>query len=278
MAIRILINYARSGGTLLAKCLDQLPQTLILSEIHPTYKTGKDLWEQIEMQCGLKLKSKSFTAAMTELHDYCEENSLKLVIRDWTFIDWTPHAINNFDPSKKFSLLNAIPTEIETKVLGFVRDPIDIWISRWFPPLFFEVYEGYAEALKKEGLEILKFEDFCKNSDHTMKKICNVFDLEFHDVYKKFYLSNNIQGDQSDWGWSRSEQREIKLPKRKFLSQNRRRQLSELMAGESLNEVFGYSPDYASREIEESTLQRKVGQNLLYWLEKSRLKRPKERY
>ena len=77
MAI-IMLCYARSGGTLLNKCLGSLSDTIILSEVNPVGSgSGKNkeslnsVYEQAKYWYNIELKNHDFKNAIIELDEYC---------------------------------------------------------------------------------------------------------------------------------------------------------------------------------------------------------------
>ena len=136
MAI-IMLCYARSGGTLLNKCLGSLPNTIVLSEVNPIGGgIGKDkensfvtVYEQAKNWYNIELKNRDFKNAVFELEEYCINNNFNLIIRDWTIVNFAPMRKNHYQPCHDFLTLNELE-ELTPKVFAFARDSIDVWISR----------------------------------------------------------------------------------------------------------------------------------------------------
>ena len=106
MAVIVMICYARSGGTVLNKCLGSLPNVVMLSEVSPIGggwgKEGPDSFTTVKEQAKnwyqIELSSDDFVENIVELEKFCNDNKLYLVVRDWSFINFMPHEYNNFNP------------------------------------------------------------------------------------------------------------------------------------------------------------------------------------
>lgn len=254
MAITLLINYARSGGTILSKCLAAMPDVVLLSEVHPQKCAITSVKEQALAWYNIELISDNYLEAVLELHEICQEKNKHLVIRDWTFYDFTPHAINEFKAAKRFQALELLQEKIEIKPIAFVRDAIDIWISRWKPPHFFPHYESYIEILLDSKIPIFKYENFCQDTKKTIKSICKAGFIPYSPAYKNYPVQKNVTGDNTSGYLSRGKsnviiqnlkRRQLSLGEIKSLQRNKSMQIS--------NQLLGYPADYYQSELEDSS-------------------------
>lgn len=200
--VRILHHMARSGGTIISKCLGCMGGVILLSEIHPFgYKKQyfNPLW-QAHHWFGLlrpmdlnKIKVGSplgFQDAINMICERCMERNLTLVIRDWSHIDFTgwPH---NMNPSYKLSTAYALSPYCKIINAATVRHPIDQWISfresqSWvgkeYPiERYLFGYRKFAEVASRIGY--VKYEDFVENPSHALKKICTMLHVSFDPEY-----------------------------------------------------------------------------------------------
>ena len=70
--IIVMLAYARSGGTLLNRCISSLPGTLVLSEINVEAfcpSSCNTIKEQAKKWYDIELKSDGFIENISEIHD-----------------------------------------------------------------------------------------------------------------------------------------------------------------------------------------------------------------
>ena len=106
--IRLIHNLPRSGGTIISKCISAQKDVVLLSEIHPdgnemlkkmfpNVNVSMDpisqsvkwynLFTSLEIE-EFKNKKLNFEDKIEIILKKCETNSKKLVIRDWSYIDY----------------------------------------------------------------------------------------------------------------------------------------------------------------------------------------------
>lgn len=247
--ITVMICFARSGGTLLNRCLGSLPNTVMFSEVNPfacadgtegpeTYKT---LHKQALEWYGINLRSENFVGCILELEEHCRQNNKKLIIRDWPLINFSGHHEGS-NPPNKLLTLRALEGKCEIKAFAFVRDAIDVWISHKMKNVysFFPEYLRYIEAVKAENIPIFKYEDFCRDPHTSMKSICDYAGLEYQDVTSDYYKYTKITGDTVR---SRGlKQQKITLFPRKVIPAKKSYDLSTSEEMKKANEMMGYNP------------------------------------
>ncbi len=254
MTIKFIFSYARSGGTLLARCIDAMPDTIVLSEVHPIYQINGSIKEQVKKRYHIELLSEGYEANVSELYALCKEKNWQLIIRDWTFIDFTPHAINKFEPSYSFTAYKLLAKQFDLNAISFVRNPIDIWISRNCPKGFFEVYRKYVKKLIDKKISIFKYEEFCEGHQKIMPEICDELNLTFHPSYVQFSGVTNMPGDDGSHPDSRGRQTmTISTFPRRHISQNQLRFLERNQKLIQSNEALNYSSNYHDVPIELTT-------------------------
>lgn len=253
MSIILMINYARSGGTILSKCLASLENTVLISEVNPKANALYSIQEQSLKWYNIKLKQNNYIKAVLELYEICNKKNKKLIIRDWTFIDFTPCHQNNFSPSYKLSHLEMLKKETEVIPFCFIRDAIDIWISRWMPPHFFPHYKKYVEAALNANLPLYKFEDFCEEPESLLKAICNQTSLDYSENYKNYIHYNNITGDNTAPLISRGQEQKLIYPlKRKNIPTAEIKKVNGNTDMIEANKIAGYSLNYFDKPIDRS--------------------------
>jgi len=254
MSIILMICFARSGGTILNKALASLPNIVMLSEVNPLGggwgEAGPDSYSTVYEQAlhwyGIQLKNKKFKESIIELNKFCEEHGKKLLIRDWSFVNFVGHEYNNFTPPKRLLTYEEI-SELNPKIFVFVRDSIDVWISRGTPDVeqFFEEYLDYVKAVKNLNVPIFKHENFTRNPRSTLKEICNTLGLEYKDVIETCINYKNVNGDvQIKEGSRGAKQRKIKPLARKIISVENISQLDKCHKMVEANKLLRYPTTY----------------------------------
>lgn len=205
MAIRLLIVYARSGGTLFNQCLAALPDTVVISEVHKlrrslSKKRAEDttcIWGQAKQWYGISLKQESFIEAILELEEYCDRNNLSLIIRDWTFASFYPFETNNFNPSKCMDTYDKLSKVTTVIPFVMVRNALDVWISRGRPDLgaFSTTYKVYIDTILKYKFKCFKYENLCSKPDETMLEVCKFINLSYASDYKSQFIHSKVNGD-----------------------------------------------------------------------------------
>ncbi|MCG8568560.1 MAG: FkbM family methyltransferase [Spirochaetes bacterium] len=224
MAI-VMLNYARSGGTLLNKCLASLSNIVMLSEINPlgggwsqagaeSYST---VYEQAFYWYGIQLKSKGFKEAIEELEEYCASHNKILIIRDWSYINFAHCHYNAFDPPNRFLILETLSKQ-NLKIFGFIRNPIDIWISQNCPEInqFTQEYFQYLKTLNNLKVPVFKYEEFATDPKKQLEKICKTINISYQDVFDKCLEYSKVNGDTQRKSYQ--QKTEISLNPRKTIS------------------------------------------------------------
>ncbi len=253
MAVRLMICYARSGGTVLNQCLGCLPHVVIMSEVNPLgggggkgpvqYKTVKS---QAKQWYGIELHSNDFVESVLELEEVCNNMGYYLVIRDWTFVNFVPCVNNKWNPPNSLLTLEMLKHKCEVLPFAFIRDAIDVWISRGISiEDFFGPYLRYIKAIREANIPIFKYEDFCRDPDKVMQQICECIHLEYSPSYRKYASFQNVNGDVQVRGGSRgAKQRKIALLPRRYISKKKIEQVNRCKKMIEANTLMGYPVSY----------------------------------
>lgn len=255
MSISFIYCYARSGGTLLNRCLNNLKDVIVMSEVHPIYDSADAIshtmsfaWQAKEWH-GIELKANNYVDQTLELYSWCKANKKHLVIRDWSYIDFTPSKYNEFSPCNKSSSFELLSAVADVKVIAFVRNAIDVGLSlKNDVGEFSKSYINYVTYLKNNNIDLFKYEDFCTNPLATMEKICNSLNLPCFNGESVSCESCNVIGDI---GFSRGNRKKsvVRL-KRKYVS---RVTINTINSNELLNkcnQLLGYNDHYSSQQSE----------------------------
>lgn len=230
----ILHNLARSGGTLVSKCIGCMDHVALLSEIHPQGTRHFNPLAQASEWFGLLTEDDirrfrhdreklSFQDAIALIRDRAAENDLHLILRDWAHLDFIAVPFLPI-PSNRFGLVDYLAEQFDLRRLCLVRHPIDNWLSlRKLRILnggvsietFLRGYRHYAERAVEVGF--VKYEDFVAQPATTLERMCETLGLPFDPAFQAHWNSYlKVTGDTG--GTSRgSRSSEIKvLPRAAF--------------------------------------------------------------
>lgn len=251
-----MIGYARSGGTLLARCLASLPAVMLFSEVNPRRWPGAGngrytLNAQARAWHGIELRAQGFADGASELAAYAAREGKHLVFRDWSVIDFVPMKENGFKPAGRFSAWDALAVLPQVRAFGFIRDAIDVWISNGCRDDFFRYYRAYLEALIGLGIPIYRYEDFCADPDLFMQRLCAEMGLPYDPGYQAFHRVGAVTGDVDLPTPSRGMRfgRVVNLPRRR-ISSAQRKWLKQNEDARAVNRLAGYPIDYEARPLE----------------------------
>lgn len=251
MSVTLLINFSRSGGTILSRCLACIPDVILVSEVHPVGCAMDTIKDQVKKWYNINLQEEDFLGSVIELEKICSKSDLHLVIRDFTFNDFIPNELNGYKARNRLSTMEMLNNELKVKTFVLVRDSIDVWISRWKPEKFFEAYKKYVDEILNHNLQVFKFEDFCENPARIIREICNNSGIRFSESYKEYNNYTNITGDNLLKEQSRGAKQVNILPlKRKQLSNTEIKWLNSNQDMIEANTKLNYPINYYDREIE----------------------------
>jgi hypothetical protein len=247
--IRILHQLARSGGTVICRCLASMESVVLLSEIHPLGTRMFNPLQQANEWYGLLRPADrarvgtgnlTFPDAIRLIAERCAEQDRILVLRDWNHLDFI--GLPFVQPLYRPQLAETLRGEFELLRFATVRHPLDQWLSLVNHPLFAERLaigkylrgvrrfaemvagleaQAETEGARQPGAAMLHYEDFTANSDAALMQLCNALHIPFDPGYRQRWASyRNITGDVLP---GRSEAGEItRLPRQESTADLRR--------------------------------------------------------
>lgn len=249
-AVTVMLCFARSGGTVLNRCLGMLPNVVMLSEVNPLGggwgPRGADSYTTVGAQAkhwyGIELKSDDFSDALVELADACRRRDRVLIVRDWSFIDFVPHEYNGMQPPRRFLTLDALESRVGVRPFAFVRNAIDVYLSRrGDTEAFFRDYLAYVRELVRRKVPIFRYEDFCRNPEGTLRALCRLSGARFSDAFRRYEEYENVNGDVQLGTASRGiRRRGIRPLKRKPVDADLRRRIGGNPDMVAANRLLGY--------------------------------------
>ena len=209
--LRIFSNLARTGGTLVSRCLGSMEGIAMLSEIHPFGSQVSDTfnilsqarkWYQVPNTELLGNKRFSFNEITRLIAEALEEKGLQLIIRDWVHVDFMAVPFLE-EPCYRSRLVEFLEKDFEITQFHLVRHPVPQWFStdklsiihgRLSLEKYLEGHCRYAELCQQNGF--IRYEDFTVEPERIMQLICDGLQVD----YDPGFLHNwsdyiNVTGD-----------------------------------------------------------------------------------
>ena len=208
--IRVIHHMARTGGTLICRCLASMDNVVLLSEIHPLGLRMFDPLRQAHEWYGLlteqdiaslRQRPLEFAEAILLLHQRCSEQGKQLVLRDWSHLDYT--GVPFVRPAFRSLLAEALLPGFSLLQIATVRHPLDQWISLTRQPVFRDklpVADFLSGALHFARFAVdcgyIRYEDFTREHDASLVQLCEALELPFDPQYRTRWRDyTNITGD-----------------------------------------------------------------------------------
>ncbi len=249
-SVRILVNYSRSGGTLLSRVLGSLPGVVLLSEVNPkqNHAPHTDINFQMREWYGVEVEGNSFPEKIGFVQQWCADQGKTLIVRDVSAFDFMPNSTNNFSPAGRFETVHQLSEHFETECIGFVRDAIDVWISRDCPPYFSRHYLPYVQALLDLRIPIFKYESFCRRPEVELPRICSAWSLPCDlTALERFHANHRVTGDNQTEKPSRGfAQPHIVTLERRRIADSLQKHLEDDKNLKQANALLDYPETYVS--------------------------------
>lgn len=245
--IRILHTLARTGGTVIGKCIGVMPGVAMLSEVHPavtkllqhplTQRTP-DVVKLLQRMEPLRqahhwfglltpedraaLVTRGalppFEEAVDLIYRRACERGLTLILRDWSHLDF---AAAPFIARATNRLTTSAVLEPRYNVVSttFVRHPIDQWLSIQNIPMLKQrltlgqYLEGTLKfAIEAQRLGFIRYEDFTREPDAQVRLLCERLRIGFDPAYRQRWATyTKITGDTKG---TRAQTEIVSLPRR----------------------------------------------------------------
>jgi hypothetical protein len=255
--VRILHSMARSGATVVCKCLATMANVVLLSENHPDAS-------RIHMQFNPIVQANSWYGLLTPedmrslpqgsqrmpfadevalVERRCRERGLSLILRDWTHLDFqgVPYTV----PGYRLKTAEALAGRFQVLATSAVRHPIDQWLSQENAPAmrgkvtleaFLDGYRRFAEVAAPIGF--IRFEDFTRDPDGQLVTLCQRLNVTFDPGYGKRWRDyRKITGDVE----STRKQADIEPASRRPVPEGLLARFEENQAYQASLRLLGYS-------------------------------------
>lgn len=221
--LRLVRHLARTGGTVISKCLGSMDAVMLLSETHPE---ATDRWTNLLGQAqhwhglttpqeakGWAKRKLSYADVIAQLNLRAEARGKRLLLREWTHLDYAgvPFAPPTMEPMAT----RALEGGFSLRVVDTVRHPIDHWLSiqkiETMRALTLDAHLAACAAYARETGDIatrmtdprahklVKYEDFCADPADALRAMCEALDLDYDETWDSKWADNrHVTGDTAD--------------------------------------------------------------------------------
>jgi len=217
--VRLIHHMARSGGTLISRCLGTMNKVCLLSEIHPLGATaikperlrispfGQAVrWHGLFTEADAKrfrTKPPTFQQLMFMIEQRASAKRLDLVVRDWSHLDWV--GLPFCKPTYRSLLSETFQGAYDVKRICTVRHPIDQWLSLMKVPIVAQsglTIDAYLDGMLRFSelcaeIGFVRYEDFTHDPDAHLRTICDTLALGFDEGYSQRWSAyDKVTGDR----------------------------------------------------------------------------------
>ncbi len=243
MTVALWLNLARSGGTLLSRCLGAMEGIALLSEVHPLGARIIDPAQQAARWHGLLTPAElprwaagrgRYDELIALLAERAERRGWVLLLRDWSHLDFL--GVPFVEPAFASRSMQLLGARLRPRTFATVRHPADQWASqqrldllrgRVDPAVYLRGCRAFAELASATGF--VRYEDFTRDPGVELRRLCVGLGVAYDERWNPGYQSyGNVTGDAETLGRRVGE---IRAATRRALS-------PEIRA------LFGASEDY----------------------------------
>ncbi len=125
--VYLMLNFSRSGGTIINKCIAAQDSIVMASEVNPLYSAYDNFKEQMREWYNIGLKGDTLKEQLLEVQ---KKTTNKVFVRDWTFINFYPGPKNNFSPTCQLEILKKLK-DVDHCAFAVVRNSLDVYSSNY---------------------------------------------------------------------------------------------------------------------------------------------------
>lgn len=212
--IRTIHHFSCTGGTMLAKCIASMANTVVLNEVDPLsaipFRGDLDRFNPTDLvalmhQSGSPpepdLVAKLFGNSIEQVATTLNQTGKKLVLRDHTH----GHFLYGAGRDNRYTLKRILENaELPLLSLITVRHPVRSyqsmvkagWDGHLTPNTFDEYCQRYLSFLQiYSGVPIVQYEDFVAAPDRVMQTICGHLELDYFAGFQEVFDSFKFSGD-----------------------------------------------------------------------------------
>jgi hypothetical protein len=216
--VRVVHQLARTGGTLVNRCLGTMQGLLILSEVHPFDPQGK-IAGQAAHWFGLLAETDAawlrdlskadpptaFGRLVACLATRAAARGQHLVLRDWTHLDFLGFPFVP-DPPQVLRTESALRDHCALNQAFLVRHPVDQYQSsaarpgmapHLTPDRFLTAYRSFARLAAARRFH--RYEDLVAAPDEVLRRLCRDLEIPFDPGYRARWRDyDRLTGDTPD--------------------------------------------------------------------------------
>lgn len=205
--IRVLHTLARSGGTIISRCLGCMKGVALLSEIHPRSQHEYSSRRQLSEWYGIDVPDGSLADVLAAGAAKLAETGRTLIVRGRDYLDHVPCEFNDWRPSHTDELGDAL-SHLPTRHIAILRDHSAVWASmskHWSTSMliassslsFKAFMAGHARySLMMSHVPTYRYEAFCEYPDAMLTSMCVDLAVPFDEGWRSAWQSyTKITGD-----------------------------------------------------------------------------------
>jgi protein O-GlcNAc transferase len=212
--MRVLHHMARTGGTLISRCLASMDKVILLSEVNPQ---GLDTfcprnqareWFQLLHEDEARRQHadprREFLDALVIIAERCDRQGSTLVVRDWSHLDFTGLPFIS-KPTYRLTTSVTLGEAFDVLHTATVRHPLEQLLSLraidvvkpWDEDQILHGMRLFAEKARSIGF--VRYEDFCREPNRRLRELCDKLHVNFDPQYQQRWRSyDKITGDMSN--------------------------------------------------------------------------------
>ena len=212
--VRTIHHFSCTGGTMLAKCIASMANTVVLNEVDPLsaipFRGDLDRFNPTDLvalmhQSGSPpepdLVAKLFGSSIDQVATTLHQTGKTLILRDHTH----GHFLYGTGRDDRYTLKRILETAgLPILSLITVRHPVRSyqsmvkmgWDNHLTPNTFDEYCERYLSFLDAySGVPIVRYEDFVGAPNQVMQTICDHLKLDYFEDFQEVFHSFKFSGD-----------------------------------------------------------------------------------
>jgi hypothetical protein len=216
-SVAVVHQMARTGGTLVNRCLGSMRDIQVLSEVHPLDPQGKitrqaAAWFQLLNEGDTPwlrgLSTLDPLTAFAEIVERLAERSAKqgrhLVLRDWSHLDFLGVPFVH-QPQMQLLTERALRDRCDLRQAFVVRHPLHQYAScaarpgmapHLTPRRFVDAYRAFARVAADRGFQ--RYEDLVADPDEEMGVLCRRLQVPLDPSYRERWQSyDKLTGDNA---------------------------------------------------------------------------------
>jgi hypothetical protein len=213
--VAVVHQMARTGGTLVNRCLGSMRNIQVLSEVHPRDPQRKithqaAAWFQLLSEDDLpwlrdistRDPTTTFAEIVVRLAERSAAQGRHLVLRDWSHLDFLGVPFVRDTPMRLLTE-DALRDRCKLRQAFIVRHPLDQFASsasrpamgpHLTPARFLDAYLAFARAAADRGFQ--RYEDLVEYPDQNLQRLCEKLRIPFDPGYRERWPSyDKLTGD-----------------------------------------------------------------------------------